>query len=72
MPASTDKWRYTLYTTLVVLILFNPWTYKLVNSLLSGLTGPICNGAGCPTILGFFIHAIVFTVIVRYMMDLHL
>jgi hypothetical protein len=72
MPASSDKWRYTLYTTLVVLILFNPWTYKLVNSLLSGLTGPICNSSGCPTTLGFIIHAIVFTFIVRYMMDLRI
>ena len=71
-PDSSDKWRFTLYTTFVLLLLFNPWTYKLVNSLLSGLVGPIASSNGCPTILGFLIHAAVFTVVVRYMMDLRI
>ena len=71
-PDSSDKWRYTLYTTFVLLLLFNPWTYKLVNSLLSGLVGPIASSNGCPTILGFLIHATVFTVVVRYMMDMRI
>ena len=67
---SSDKWRYTLYTTVVLLILFNPWTYMFVNSLLSDFTGPISNRAGCPTITGFILHAALFTIIVRYMMDM--
>jgi len=71
-PTSSDKWRYTLYTTLVLLLLFNPWTYKLVNSLLSRFVGPIASNNGCPTTLGFIVHAAFFTVIVRYMMDLHI
>lgn len=69
---SSDKWRYTLYTTLVLLLLFNPWTYKLVNSLLSRFIGTIASTNGCPTLLGFGVHALVFTLIVRYMMDLHI
>jgi len=68
--ASADKWRYTLYTTLVLLFLFNPWVYKLVNSLLSRFIGKTASDHGCPTLLGFGIHAAVFTLIVRYMMDL--
>ena len=67
---SSDKWRYTLYTTAVLLLLFNPWSYKLVNSLLGKFVGSIASRDGCPTLLGFGIHAIVFTLIVRYMMDL--
>lgn len=67
---SSDKWRYTLYTTVVLLVLFNPWTYKFMNSLLSGVTGPIANNGGCPTMKGFILHAIIFTLIVRYMMDM--
>lgn len=54
MPTSSDKWRYTLYTTLVLLLLFYPWkttSYKC---------------------LGFLLRAFLFTIIVRYMMDLHL
>jgi hypothetical protein len=69
---SADKWRYTLYTTLVLLLLFNPLTYKLVNSLLSRFVGTIASNNGCPTTLGFFVHAAVFTFIVRYMMDLNI
>jgi hypothetical protein len=67
-----DKWRYTLYTTFVLLLLFNPWTYKLVNTLLSRFLGPIASKDGCPTLLGFAIHALVFTLVIRWLMDLHI
>jgi hypothetical protein len=71
-PTYSDKWRFTLYTTFVLLVLFNPWAYKLVNSLLSGLVGPIASSNGCPTVVGFGVHVLVFTLIIRYMMDMHL
>ena len=71
-PSPSDKWRFTLYTTLVLLVLFNPWTYRLVNSLLSKIVGPIAQKDGCPTLLGFIIHAAIFTLVIRYMMDLHI
>jgi len=71
-PESSDKWRYTLYTTFVLLVLFNPETYKLMNSLLGRFVGPIASRDGCPTMLGFVIHAAVFTLVVRYMMDLRI
>lgn len=70
-PSYYDKWRFTLYTVIVALLIFNPWTYKLVNSLLSGLIGTIANN-GCPNVLGFSVHLIVFTLIVRFLMDLHI
>ena len=70
--ASYNKWKYTLYTTLIVLLIFNPFTYKFVNSLLSGFLGKIAGSDGCPTLLGFAVHTIVFTLIIRYMMDLHI
>ena len=70
-PSVSDKWRFTLYTTLVLVLLFNPWTYNLTNSLLSNLVGNIAN-KGCPTMFGFVVHVVVFTVIIRYMMDLNL
>jgi hypothetical protein len=70
-PSAFDKWRFTFYTTLVLVLLLNPFTYNLTNSLLSKLLGTISN-KGCPTMLGFVIHVSVFTIIIRYMMDLHL
>jgi len=67
-----DKWRYTLYTTVLLLILFNPITYKVMNGLLSSIVGPISSNTGCPTMLGFGIHALLFTIILRLLMDLRL
>jgi hypothetical protein len=71
-PTNFDKWRYTLYTTIIFLIIVNPYTYKLVNSLLKSVVGKIADGSGCPTTVGILIHAVVFTIILRYMMDLDL
>ena len=67
---SSDKWRYTLYTTAILIVLFNPYTYMFMNSVFSRFTGPISNSVGCHTMIGFLIHALVFTVIIRYMMDI--
>lgn len=64
-----DKWRYTLYTTVLFLIIVNPMTYKLVNTLLGSLV-KICDPKGCPTTAGILVHAVVFTLLLRYMMDL--
>jgi hypothetical protein len=67
---SSDKWRFTLYTSLIAVLLFNNFAFKLVNSLLGGLIGPICDKNGCPTMLGFIIHVVVFTLVLRLIMDL--
>jgi len=66
---SEQKWRYTLYTTIIFLIVANPLTYKLVNYLL-GFILKISDSSGCPTTVGFLIHAVVFTLILRYLMEL--
>jgi len=67
---SSDKWRYTLYTTLILVALFNPFAFKAVHALLSPLVGPIASANGIPTKLGFFIHTVVFTLVLRYSMDI--
>ena len=67
-----DKWRYTLYTTFVFLLVVNPLTYKLTNQLFSKLFGKIASSNGCPTMGGILLHAIVFTLVLRYMMDFDL
>jgi hypothetical protein len=59
-----EKWLYTLYTTIVFVLVSNPFTYKLVNSIL----GNICDKKGCPTPFGFIVHTIVFTLILRLIM----
>jgi hypothetical protein len=67
---SFDKWRFTLYTTVLLVILFNPWMYIFVNKLLGSLIGSISNKEGCPTIMGFVVHAVVFTLILRLLMSM--
>jgi hypothetical protein len=67
---SSDKWRYTLYTTAILVALFNVYAFKLVHKVLSPFVGPIASSSGCPTPLGFAIHAAVFTLALRYSMDL--
>jgi len=68
--ASSDKWRFTLYTVVMVVALFNHYAFKLVNSLLGGLIGAIADKNGCPTMLGFIVHVAVFTLVLRYSMEL--
>ncbi len=71
MSSNLDKWRYTLYTTVVFLIVVNPMVYKFVNSLLNNIV-VISNNDGCPTTEGMIIHALVFTVVLRLMMELNI
>ena len=70
-PSNADKWRYTLLTTVIFLIVVNPMTYQLVQKLFGNVLGNIANSAtGCPTYLGIAVHTVVFTLILRYVMDL--
>jgi len=69
---SSDKWRFTLYTTVLLLLLFNPWMYLFVNKLVGHIVGTIANKEGCPTMLGFIVHAVVFTVLLRGLMNMNI
>ena len=67
---SSDKWRFTLYTTLIVALIFNHYAFKTVHALLSPLVGAIALGNGCPTMLGFVLHLVVLTLVLRGVMEL--
>ena len=69
------KWKYTLITTAIFLLIANPYTYILVNNIFTGLfgtMGKMSSAAGCPTLLGFILHAIVFTLILRGVMEMNI
>jgi hypothetical protein len=69
--SNQDKWRYTLMTTVLFLIIVNPATYKITNSLFGKLLGKIANpSTGCPTSTGIVLHAVVFTLLLRAMMGI--
>jgi len=64
-----DKWRYTLYTTFVLLLIFNSYTFKLTNSIFKH-AGLVLYENGHPTKSGCVVHVIVFTVLIRLLMEL--
>ena len=71
MPFISQKWQITLFSALIFLLVVNPFTYKLTQSLFSGLLGPIAIN-GCPTLVGLLLHTVVYILLVRYSMDLNL
>jgi hypothetical protein len=68
MPTNSDKWRFTLYTVIMVIVLFNNYTFMVVDKILGSIV-PIYKN-GCSTSAGFIIHLMVFTLVLRYSMDL--
>tara|TARA_B100001093_G_C26712272_1_gene963955 strand:- start:295 stop:531 length:237 start_codon:yes stop_codon:yes gene_type:complete len=64
-----DKWKYTILTTIIFIIITNPITYKITNAILKPIFGPLII-KDCPTPIGIAIHTIVFILILRYIMEL--
>ena len=71
MSSSYMKWQITAFSVGIFLLVVNPYTYKLTQSLFSSILGPIAIN-GCPTMVGLFLHTLVYMLLVRYSMDLHL
>ena len=64
-----QKWKYTLITTIIFILVILPITYKITNLLLGKLIGKLCDSNGCPTQIGLIIHTVVFTLLLRYIME---
>ena len=58
----------TLQAVLVFYIISHPMLYRLTDSLLGGLVGPLVTMSGAPTMTGMLVHAAVFGLVVRAMM----
>ena len=68
---SSDKWRYSIYSAIIFLIISSPYTYLLVDKLIGSFV-KISSPTGCPTLIGLFIHTVVFVLIIRGMMELEI
>lgn len=55
-----SKLQTALVAGLMFFIISNPMVYKIVDSLLGGLLGPIASPSGCPTTWGLIVHSAVF------------
>jgi len=70
--SSSTKWQITFFSAFLFLLVVNPYTYKLTDSVLGGIVGKIADRDGCATRLGLFVHTVVYILLVRGSMDLHL
>lgn len=69
MPSSREKWNISIFSAVIFIAIVNPYTYRLTDALLSSFIGAL-QVNGCPTTLGLILHTIVFTLVVRYSMDI--
>ncbi len=61
------KAKYSFYSTLVFFLVANPETFRLTQRLLGGFI-TIASEGGCPTAYGFFLHSLVFFLVLWGMM----
>jgi hypothetical protein len=52
----------------MVIVLFNDYTFKALDKIVGSIV-PIYKN-GCSTSAGFIVHLLVFTLVLRYSMDL--
>jgi hypothetical protein len=53
------KAKYSFYSTLIFFLIANPETFKMTQNVF-GFIVRIADSGGCPTAIGFFLHTIVF------------
>ena len=68
--SSSDKWKYSLISSLLFLVVAAPMTYKLVDSLTKMVKLDVVDSSGCPTMTGVVVHAVVFLLLTRLLMEL--
>lgn len=66
--SSADKWRVSLLSGLIFLLVSAPFTYDLVDKLLSPLGLNVVSSPGCPSTLGLLVHTLVFVLVIRLLM----
>ena len=70
--SSYNKWKISILSAFIFILVINPYTYIITQKILGGLFGKIADIYGCPTTIGLIIHTIVYILLVRGSMDLKL
>ena len=70
--SSYKKWQISIFSALIFILVIHPYTYIFTQKLLGGILGKIADTNGCPTTLGLIVHTIVYILLVRGSMNLHL
>ena len=53
------KAKYAFYSTLIFFLIANPETFKMTQNVF-GFIARISDNGGCPTTIGFFLHTVLF------------
>ena len=68
VPTTNEKWWAAAILGLLFWFLASPISFSITNPILQALCLPgTCEG-GKPTFIGLLLHAVVFTLVVRWMM----
>ncbi len=55
--------KHTMISMLVFLLIAAPFTYKLTDGIFRPLGLKLAESNGCPTLVGLFVHALVFALL---------
>jgi hypothetical protein len=66
------KWKITIFSALIFILVSIPCTYKLTQKIFGGFLGQISDTNGCPCARGLVLHTLVYILLIRGSMDLNL
>jgi len=67
--SSSDKWTASFMLGLLFLLIASPFTYTITNTITKYLGLEIADPTGCPYLVGTIIHALVFILLVRILLN---
>jgi hypothetical protein len=70
--SSYMKWKITIFSAFIFLLVIHPQTYKLTQQMFGSILGKTAEANGCPTTRGLILHTLVYILLVRGSMDLNL
>ena len=69
LDASQQKWVQAVLLAVLFLIIANPLVFRLVNSLTKMVGLEIADHHGCPNQIGVAVHAVVFFLLARALLE---
>jgi hypothetical protein len=67
-PSNQEKWTIAFMAGILFLIISSPFLYGVVNRITSYFGVKIIENNGSPNITGMVLHAVVFIIVVKYLM----
>ena len=72
MSSNEMKWKISIFSMCLFILVTNEMSYKLTNNIFSNMLPKILDMNNKVTTTGYILHVIIFLLLVRYSMDLNL